>query len=158
MSRDEKYRYAELRMDQYLLENNMRHTSERYLLLNSIVKLGNPFSAEQLLEEANRFGISQGTVYNTLALLTEAKVLIRLNNKHRVKSCEYELITPGNGHIRCICMKCGRVSKAADVVINQRLKSRTFNNFKMMNYSLYVYGECKQCRIPSAKNKTKSKK
>ena len=138
-------------LNKYILEHQLRHTPERYMLLRDIAELKNPFTAEQVIAKAKQQFISQATVYNFLKLLIDAKMVHPLHKQYGIHKNDFELVVNGNIHMHIICEECGRVSEFKDVAVENLIKARKYSNFRLEHFSLYVYGKCKLCRRKIAK-------
>ena len=85
-------------LDNYLEMNNYRKTPERYAILNAVYDIGGHFTLEDLgqkLADEQHFPVSRATLYNTLNLFIELRIVIRHNIKGTTK---YEDYYPGNNH------------------------------------------------------------
>ncbi len=129
----------------YLSRNGHRRTPERFAILDKIYSIDGHFSVEQLLHEmeAMKFRVSRATVYNTVTLLLDAKLIVRhsFNN-----SAQYEKSYNTQTHHHLICTECGRVSEFENKGIKGIIEESKFPRFTAMNYSLYVYGICSNCK------------
>ena len=146
MTTEERQEKARELFDQYIADKGLRHTPERYKVLEFACSLEPPFTAEQVVEMAKDIFISQATVYNTFVLLRDAKILHRLNRQYGQSRDQYEVMVNGNNHMQFICKRCGRVVTFKDKMIESSIRARRYNNFKLDHYTLYVYGYCKLCR------------
>ena len=93
----------------YLELNNHRKTPERYAILNAVYDISGHFTLEDLgqkLADEQHFPVSRATLYNTLNLFIELRIVIRHNIKGTTK---YEAYYPGNNHCHQICTMCGKV-------------------------------------------------
>lgn len=64
----------------YLEMNNHRKTPERYAILDAVYDINGHFTLEELsdkLAEENKFPVSRATLYNTLKLFMELRLVIR---------------------------------------------------------------------------------
>lgn len=94
-----------------------------------------------LLEEQSDIGLA--TVYRVLTQFEQAGILVR----HHFESGKavYEL-NQGGHHDHMVCVKCGNVTEFFDPEI-ERLQDRIAgeHGFRIMDHSLYLYGECAGC-------------
>ena len=66
-------------LNQYLKENNLRKTPERYIVLKYIYKINTHFDIDYLYEFiSKKEKISKATIYNNLEILTKAKLITQL--------------------------------------------------------------------------------
>ena len=140
-------------LDAYLNEHRMRHTSERIFILEAICRLKS-FNVDELRAALTDMTISRATVYNTLTVLEEAKIIRRLDKEFGVRATQYELIQYGESSVQVICTRCGRMSKVKDTTIHRMLSDKRWSNFEPQHFSLYVYGKCKVCRNKKSKINT----
>ena len=141
----------------YLEQNQLRKTPERFAILDAVYSINGHFSLEELgdmLNEANRFPVSRATLYNTLKLFMELRLVIR----HRFQgSTKYEACYDNNSHIHQICTVCGRVTEFKSQKINDALASVHLKRFRKDGFSLYVYGICSTCQAKLTKQAMKRK-
>ena len=67
-------------LDNYLEMNNHRKTPERYAILRAVYNIGGHFTLDELgerLAEEYKFPVSRATLYNTLNLFMELRLVIR---------------------------------------------------------------------------------
>lgn len=146
MKNEKDYIAAKAKLDDYVDAHHMRHTQEREMLLKALCEMEQPFAVKALLASAEEQHISQGTVYNTLALLVSAQILHCVKRGYGREQAEYELLTNAQTHLELVCRRCGRVAKFKDVAIENLVRARKYSNFTLRSFSLYVYGECKTCK------------
>ena len=98
-------------LDSYLEMNNHRKTPERYAILNAIYSMGGHFTLDELGEILNKkykFMVSRATLYNTLNLFMELRLVIR----HRFQgTTKYEACYDNNSHSHQMCTVCGNRRK-----------------------------------------------
>jgi Fur family ferric uptake transcriptional regulator len=106
--------------------------------------------------DADGFRVSRSTVYNTVELLIEAKMLRR--HVFEGMQAQYERITLPHTHL--ICTTCGKVKEVRDTNLAAFMNARRFNAFNADHYSLYVYGTCSTCarKLKRAKHVPKDEK
>ncbi|MBQ3730367.1 MAG: transcriptional repressor [Muribaculaceae bacterium] len=131
------------KFNDYLDAHGMRRTTERYAILNRILGINGHFTIEELQQmiEGDGFRVSRSTVYNTVELLIEAKMLRR--HVFEGMQAQYERITLPHTHL--ICTTCGKVKEVRDPNFAAFMNARRFNAFNTDHYSLYVYGTCSTC-------------
>ena len=131
------------KFNEYLDAHGMRHTPERYAILNRIMNINGHFTIEELqqLIDGDGFRVSRSTVYNTVELLIEAKMLRR--HVFEGLQVQYERITLPHTHL--ICTTCGKVKEVRDPNFAAFMNARRFNAFNTDHYSLHVYGTCSTC-------------
>lgn len=135
----------------YLDEHQLRHTPERFAILAAVCKLQR-FTIDELRASLEDLTVSRATIYNTLSLFEDAKLVYRLSKEFGVRTAQYELVKSSDSSVRIICQRCGRVGIVKDPTINRMLADKRWSNFVPDHFSLYVFGNCKVCRR-SAKNK-----
>lgn len=135
----------------YLDEHQLRHTPERFAILAAVCKLQR-FTIDELRVSLENLTVSRATIYNTLSLFEDAKLVYRLSKEFGVRTAQYELVKSSESSVRIICQRCGRVGIVKDPTINRMLADKRWSNFVPDHFSLYVFGNCKVCRR-SAKNK-----
>lgn len=142
------------KFNEFLDSHGLRRTTERYAILNRIMAINGHFTIEELQQmiDADGFRVSRSTVYNTVELLMEAKMLRR--HVFEGMQAQYERITLPHTHL--ICTVCGKVKEVRDTNFAAFMNARRFNAFNTDHYSLYVYGTCSTCarkskRAPAVK-------
>tara|TARA_Y100000589_G_scaffold212859_1_gene200679 strand:- start:10673 stop:11101 length:429 start_codon:yes stop_codon:yes gene_type:complete len=131
-------------LNQYLKENNLRKTPERYIVLKYIYKINTHFDIDYLYEFiSKKEKISKATIYNNLEILTKAKLITQLffnNNK-----VLYEKSLNKKQHDHLICIQCGQINEFCDPRINKVLEGiEKITDFHVMSHSLNIYGKCNQ--------------
>lgn len=131
------------RFNEYLDARGMRRTMERYVILKRIMDISGHFTVEELQQmiDGDGFRVSRSTLYNTVELLIEAKLLRR--HVFEGLQAQYERITMPHTHL--ICTKCGKVKEVRDPNFAAFMNARRFNAFNADHYCLYVYGTCSTC-------------
>ena len=103
---------------EYLNANGHRKTPERYAILDTIYSIDGHFDIDtlySLMADQENFRVSRATLYNTIILLINARLVI----KHQFgNSSQYEKSYNRDTHHHQICTQCGNcllyTSDAAD--------------------------------------------
>src|SRR5258705_13637349 len=94
----------------FLTQKNLRLTSQRHAIIESVFSPRQHFTAEQLLEwsRARDKSVSRATVYRTLPLLTESGLLREMDfgKDHKFYDPNYA-DHPNHNHI--ICQDCDKI-------------------------------------------------
>jgi len=130
----------------YLELNNHRKTPERYAILDAVYEMKGHFTLEELGEKLNeelKFPVSRATLYNTLKLFMELRLVIR----HRFQGAtRYEACYDNNSHCHQVCTICGKVTEFKSAAITRAINSVRSRRFRKDGFSLYVYGVCTSCQ------------
>ncbi len=139
----------------YLEQNNLRKTPERFAILDAVYDMDDHFTLERLGEKLNdeeRFPVSRATLYNTLKLFMELRLVIR----HRFQgTTKYEACYDNNSHCHQICTVCGKVTEFRSKRINDAIASVHHKRFRKDGFSLYVYGICSSCQAKITRRQNK---
>ncbi|MBQ7422712.1 MAG: transcriptional repressor [Prevotella sp.] len=143
----------------YLELKNHRKTPERYAILNAVYGMKGHFTLEELGEalEKDNFRVSRATLYNTMKLFIELRLVIR----HRfIGQTKYEACCDNENHIHQVCTICGTVTEVESRQISTAISETKLSRFRKDGFTLYIYGVCSKCqaRITRQKNYLKNKK
>ena len=145
-------------MDNYLEMNNHRKTPERYAILHAVFSMGDHFTLDELgqkLSEDERFPVSRATLYNTLNLFMELRLVIR----HRFQgTTKYEACYVGDSHCHQICTVCGKVTEVKSPEVTEAISQMHLKRFRKDGYALYIYGICSPCQSALTRKSNKNKK
>ncbi|MDC3030113.1 transcriptional repressor, partial [Flavobacteriales bacterium] len=98
-----------------------------------------------------KYRVSRATLYNTIELLIDCKLVRRHQFGKNQSQYEKSLISGQHDHL--ICNNCNKVIEFCDPRI-QNIKETVEDvlNFKISNHSLNLYGECKDENCQSKKS------
>ena len=146
MKEEVSYESIKEAFTEYIQKHKHRKTPERYAILEKIYSYEGHFNADILYNAMkSEYRVSLATIYNTLELLIECKLII----KHQIggQFAQYEKTFGNNTHHHLICTNCGKVKEFTDKQLRLAIQNRKFAHFQMSHYSLYLYGLCQNCRI-----------
>ena len=145
-------------LDSYLEMNNHRKTPERYAILNAVYSTNGHFSLDELNEKLAgeyKFPVSRATLYNTLNLFMELRLVIR----HRFQGTTmYEACYDNNSHCHQMCTVCGKVCEVKSSEITAAIDALHLRRFRKDGYTLYIYGICSTCQSRLTRQKRNVKK
>lgn len=144
--RDRAYSAVEHILDSYLEMNDHRKTPERYAILRAVYNTEGHFTIDELgerLVEEYKFPVSRATLYNTLNLFMELRLVIR----HRFQgTTKYEACRSDNNHCHQICTVCGKVTEIKAPEVVEAIEDMHLKRFRKDGFSLYIYGICSVCQ------------
>ena len=137
---------AEQVFSEFLEKKDLKLTSQRRTILKEAIQAKGHFSAEELLELSKKQDptISKATVYRTLTLLKESKVLEEQDFGEGKKL--FERSQGRKHHDHFVCIRCGKILEFENDTI-ERLQDNEAkkHNFEIVYHSLKLFGFCSNC-------------
>ena len=129
----------------FLRERSLRPTPERLNVLQRVYAMNGPFTADTLLEDLRALGhrISRATIYNTLELLLECR-LVEHHQFGRFGSY-YEKSHGRRQADHLLCTNCGRIQEFCDPRLYPILQDTgQVLGQEIQHHQLHVHGACLQ--------------
>jgi Fur family ferric uptake transcriptional regulator len=131
----------------FLKSKGLKFTPERKIILEEVFSLHKHFDVDRLYEKLYRDGkhLSRATIYRTLPLLVESK-LIRETLRCQSK-ISYEHIFGHGHHDHLLCIKCGKVIEFKEERM-ERIQEAICKKygFRAVEHRLGIRGYCRKCR------------
>ena len=137
----------------FLKRGDNRITPERFEILDHAMEFDGHFGADELYisMKMSHSGISRATVYNTVELLAQCKLLSKRNfgeNKTR-----YESNVGKTSHDHLICTNCGAIKEFSEPKIQKIVKEISKEiGFDSTGYSFNIFGKCTNPNCGQNKN------
>jgi len=132
-----------------LEESKHRITRTRELILDVILKIKSPFSANDVLAAIDRAKKSKSidfvTVYRNLHVLEEVGVICRSDFSDEM--ARYMIATPGHDHHHhhIICRSCHQIEAVDFCIVEAQEKVLKKMGFKEIKHRLEFTGICRDC-------------
>ncbi|MDR1743557.1 MAG: transcriptional repressor [Dysgonamonadaceae bacterium] len=156
MDKDKIKDIVKQKFTEYLSAKRCRKTPERYAILDSIYSHSGHFSMDALYEYLNtyHFRVSRATIYNTIQLLIDCKLVI----KHQLgnNSSYYEKAYNNDLHHHLVCTHCGNIRDYKSNELEIPVLNKKIKQFIPSFYKLYIFGTCKKCNTALKKETAKS--
>ncbi len=139
-------------LQQQLLQNNSKLTPQRQLILQAFLDhTDEHLSAEDVHQIVKPLAAELGvaTVYRTLELLSDLKILKKMEFGDGRSRYEIHQDNESHCHHHLICLACGKVREFDDDLL-ETLETTIAkkSNFTIVDHQLKFYGYCQDCRKP----------
>ncbi len=138
----------------HLSVNGLKHTKHRMEILDLLEKSSQPISAEEIFQEMkkNKILINMSTIYRTLDILEDKKILNKINISDSNKAL-YEYNSMLHTH-HLICLGCKKILTISGCPLEgyeDVLAGET--NYTIVGHKLDIYGYCPECLVKNRQEK-----
>ncbi len=139
---------AAAKLDSFIRKKGLRRTPQRDAIVRLAFAEDEHFTAEELFDRVRRHNInaSRATVYRTISLLVEAKLLREIDLGHDTKTYDPNFLDkPTHNHL--VCIDCGKVIEFEDShidLLNECLTRRM--GFRPVSQTIKIEACCEQLR------------
>ncbi|QQR64786.1 transcriptional repressor [Candidatus Kaiserbacteria bacterium] len=133
-------------LPQLLQEKGFRVTKGRVALLKLLETASQPLSVHDILTEWKGKAPDQATLYRSLADLSDAGIVHRINFHSGTAYFEYAPDRPHHHHI--VCSECGVIEEIEECsvgTLQKKLMRESTQFIKINAHILEFFGECKKC-------------
>lgn len=146
------------RLTRYMEEKSLRKTPERYEILRVAGFANGIFTIDdlmQLMKEYAQFQVSRATLFNTMELLSDARLVI----KHSLATAaHYELRTDRSPKAYTICNQCNTITRVSTGTARLALQNLHVRYFSIEDTLVYMHGICRKCQAKNRQEARKNKK
>ena len=138
--RNEEYNQRLPKLRELLAKHNIRVSHQRLLILDYLIMHPTHPTADKIYKDLKKIDpvISQATVYNTLNLLVEHKLVKELD--FNMSSKRYEFKKTNHGHF--ICESCGLIE---DLDVDDLEYPEELSDYEIDNVEVIYRGICPVC-------------
>ena len=138
--RNEEYNQRLPKLRELLAKHNLRVSHQRLLILDYLIMHPTHPTADKIYKDLKKVDpvISQATVYNTLNLLVEHKLVKELD--FNMSSKRYEFKKTNHGHF--ICESCGLIE---DLDVDDLEYPEELSDYEIDNVEVIYRGICPVC-------------
>lgn len=140
--------------ESYLNKLGLRQTRQRRIILDAVIQSPRHVDAETISKEAKKIDSSIGlaTVYRTLNMMTDAKILVERHFNEQ-RAC-FEFADDDHHHDHLICNQCGAIVEFMDEEIeNKQVEIAKKLGFSLKSHKMELFADCLNQTLCKRKNK-----
>ncbi|MDO5048145.1 MAG: Fur family transcriptional regulator [Anaerococcus sp.] len=139
--RNREYDIRIAKLKKILTNHDIRVSHQRLLILDYLIMHPVHPSADTIFKDLKKLDpvLSQATVYNTLNLLVDKKIVKELD--FNMTSKRYEFKKTNHGHF--ICESCGRIE---DINVDDLEYPKSLEEYEIDNVEVIFRGLCPKCK------------
>ncbi len=126
-----------------LNSRSQRVTSPRIKILKILKSNHKPLTIAEIHNKLSNEKIDLATVYRTLNLFSELKIVNEIDFKDEFK--RYELVYDRHHHHHIVCRKCKSVENVETCILDDLEKLLSKKGYIDITHSLEFFGICKNC-------------
>ena len=140
--------YAERIRDafrQYLEGHGLRLTRQRERILDCLLGAEKHLGLEEIYLAVRKHGLGRATVFRTLKMLEESRLVDHVSNSSGSSRFEVQLERPHHDHL--ICIECGAIQEVRWPQL-EKIQERTCKQmgFTPTWHRHEIFGRCRLCR------------
>ena len=157
MGKDDIREEAIATLNRHIEEKKMRKTPERFAILDVVLNMEGHHSVEEIQAMMPMdFPVSKPTVYSTMQMLDELKIV--QSHQFGNGSTLYERALGVKVHHHYVCTSCGEITDLFDQKIDYILSIAKTPRFSKEASFAYIYGLCSKCKAVINKKKKKEER
>jgi len=129
---------------EYLVKHDLRLTQQRLKILNFLLKSDRHLSVEDIYRELKKSGVGRATVFRTLKMLEECRLVSHVTGAGGTARFEVGLERPHHDHL--ICVNCSRILEVRWPELEKiQQKACKRLGFEPSWHRHEIFGRCAQC-------------
>jgi len=128
----------------HLAKHGLRLTRQRLRILDFLLKADRHVSVEDIYLSLRRHGLGRATVFRTLNMLEECRLISHVTGAGGTSRFEVELERPHHDHL--ICIECGRILEVRWPQLEKiQQKACKEMGFEPTWHRHEIFGRCSSC-------------
>ncbi|MBI4386501.1 MAG: transcriptional repressor [Elusimicrobia bacterium] len=130
--------------EKHLEESGLRLTRQRREIMNYLLKTDRHLELEEIYQALRKYGIGRATVFRTLRLLEESKLVDHVTSSGGASRYEIQLERPHHDHL--ICIQCGGIQEVRWPEL-EAIQDKTCRQmgFEPSWHRHEIFGRCRRC-------------